>query len=109
MVRDTKPLATAPARSDRGFGVERVGPEGAAEWADFLQRVYRLEAGPWLPALIGRPGWRQDVAREDGQGVGARGMFLRPGGLGWLGVDGPRSGGAAGGHEPDGRVCAPIL
>src|SRR4051794_1585594 len=52
-----------PATSERGLRVEHVTATTADEWAEFLQRVYRLETGSWLQALIGRPGWSQYVVR----------------------------------------------
>ena len=55
----------------------------------FLQGVYRLDTGPWLPPLINRPGWHQYVAREQGGIVAARGMYVGADGIAWLGMDGP--------------------
>src|SRR4051795_9386687 len=49
IVRGGEP-APAHRKAPRGgeLVVERVRPETSAEWAEFLERVYRLEAGPWL-------------------------------------------------------------
>ena len=66
--RDGSPPSVA-APSEHGLAVERVSPETADEWAEFLQRVYRLDTGVWLQRLIGRPGWHEYVAREDGDAV----------------------------------------
>jgi hypothetical protein len=96
------PLA-APA--GRELVVERVGPETTGEWAAFLQRVYRLEARPWLAALVGRRGWHQYVAREGGEIVAARGMYIGPSGMAWLGMDGPVPGLGTDDHEPDAAIC----
>jgi hypothetical protein len=108
IVRDGRP-ATAPATSGRGIEVERVTETVADEWAAFLQAVYRLDTGPWLQRLIGRPGWHQYVAREAGAVVAARGMFIGPDGLAWLGMEGPVPGIATDDYEPDAMLCARIV
>jgi hypothetical protein len=102
--RDGSPLASLEP-GDRPLSVEPVTPETADEWADFLQRVYRLDTGPWLQRLIGRPGWHQYVAREDGEIAGARGMFIGPDGAAWLGMDGPVPGVMTDDYEPDAAIC----
>src|SRR5207237_162283 len=90
VVRDGSPLAVAPTLAgDRELTVERVTHASTGEWVEFIERVYRLETGPWLPRLIGRPGWHQYVAREGGEIVAARGMHIDPDGTAWLGMDGP--------------------
>ena len=63
VVRDGSPLEPA---GDRRLPVERVTPETADEWAEFVQRVYRLDTGPWLQRLIGRPGWPPGNSQGDG-------------------------------------------
>ena len=103
--RDGSPLELFEP-SERPLTVERVTPETADEWAEFLQRVYRLDTGPWLQRLIGRPGWHQYVAREDGETVAARGMFIGPDGAAWLGMDGPVPGVMTDDYEPDAALCA---
>ena len=100
---------TRPRGGDRALLVERVGPDSAEEWSAFLQRVYGLDTGPWLPRLIGRPGWHQYVAREDGEIVAARGMFIGPDGIAWLGMDGPVPGLMTDDHEPDAAICEFIV
>src|SRR5437588_3148527 len=58
VVRGGEPLDTAALPAyDRELVVERVGRDDADEWAEFLQRVYRLDTGPWLQVLPERPGW----------------------------------------------------
>ena len=96
------PLDASPGRE---LVVERVGPECSGEWAAFLQRVYRLDAGPWLAALVGRRGWQQYVAREGGEIVAARGMYIGPDAMAWLGMDGPVPGLGTDDHEPDAAIC----
>jgi hypothetical protein len=110
IVRGGEPLSTGPADSGgRELALERVGRETVDEWAEFLQRVYRLDTGPWLPALTERPGWHQFVAREDGEIVAARCMYLGADGLAWLGMDGPVPGVMTGDHEPDAALCEFIV
>jgi hypothetical protein len=101
--------AAVSAASGRELAVERVGAEAADEWAEFLQRVYRLDTGPWLQTLVGRPGWHQYVAREGGAIVAARGMFIGADGTAWLGMDGPVPGIMTSDYEPDAAVCAAIM
>jgi hypothetical protein len=107
VIRGGGPLGpAATGSSDRELVVERVGPETQDEWADFLQRVYRLDTGPWLQELIGRAGWHQYVAREGGEIVGARGMHIGPDGIAWWGMDGPVPGVMTEDSEPDAAICA---
>ena len=89
IVRGGAPLVTAPDLDGQAPAVERVTPATADEWPAFLQRTYGLDTGPRRPALIGRPGWHQYVARDTGEIVAARGMHLGPDRVAWLGMDGP--------------------
>lgn len=98
-----------PAFSARRFQVDRVAAPTADEWADFLQRVYRLDTGSWLQRLIGRPGWHAYVAREGGELVAARTMYIGSDGLAWLGMDGPVPGVSGDDYEPDAAICARIV
>ena len=109
IVRDASPLAESAALAGRELRVELVDRESADEWAGFLQRVYRLETGRWLQALIGRPGWFEYVARADGEIVAARGMHIGPDGTAWLGMDGPVPGVMSDDYEPDAALCARIV
>jgi len=106
VVRDGSPLEPV---GHRQLPVERVTPETADEWAQFVQRVYRLDTGPWLQRLIGRPGWHEYVAREDGEIVAARGMFIGPDGAAWLGMDAPVPGVMTDDYELDAALCAYIV
>ncbi|HVI17805.1 MAG TPA: hypothetical protein VM712_05485 [Gaiellales bacterium] len=102
--------ATAdPVDSQRELAVERVRPETAEEWSQFLQRVYRLDTGPWLPLLVERPGWHQYVAREHGQIVAARGMYVGSDGIAWLGMDAPVPGIMTQDFAPDAAICARMV
>jgi hypothetical protein len=109
IVRDGRPLAESSSFTGRELAVDRVNHQSAHQWAVFLQRVYRLETGRWLQALIGRPGWFQYVAREDGEIVGARGMHIGPDGTAWLGMDGPVPGVMSDDYEPDAALCARMV
>lgn len=110
VVRDGSPFAgvTAPA-GDRDLRVERMRGPASGEWVDFMERVYRLDTGPWLPRLIGRPGWHQYVVREGGEIVAARGMHISTDGVAWLGMDGPVPGVTTDDYEPDAALCAFIV
>ena len=110
IIRDGTPLQAAPVdAADRELHVERVTAHTTEEWADFLQRVYRLDTGPWLPRLIGRRGWHQYIAREHGRIVAARGMYIGPDGIAWLGMDGPVPGLTTDDYAPDAALCAHIV
>jgi hypothetical protein len=107
VVRDGQPFAPVP-RSQR-LVVEHVEDAAADEWAEFLQRVYRLETGQWLQALVHRRRWHQYVAREEGEVVGARGMYIGEGGTAWLGMDGPVPGLMTDDYEIDAALCAHMV
>ena len=103
------PRAPREHGADRELAVERVSRRTSDEWAAFLQRVYRLDTGPWLAELVDRPGWHQYVVRENGAIVAARGMYLAPGAIGWLGMDGPVPGVHSADYEPDAALCDAIV
>ena len=110
VVRDGSLLAVAPAPAgDRELTVERVTDTTSGEWVEFIERVYRLDTGPWLPRLIARPGWHQYVAREGGEIVAARGMHIGSDGTAWLGMDGPVPGVTTDDYEPDAALCAFVV
>jgi hypothetical protein len=109
VVRGGEHLVTPPPARDRELVVERVRDETADEWAEFLQRVYRLDTGPWLQRLIGRTGWHQYVVREAGRIVAARAMYIGPDRSVWLGMDGPVPGVMTPDYAPDAAVCAVIV
>ena len=102
-------LDDSAGRTDRELKVERVTAATADEWAEFLQSVYRLDTGPWLQRLIGRRGWHQCIAREEGRIVGARGMYIGIDGAAWLGMDGPVPGLTTDDYEPDAAICAHLV
>jgi hypothetical protein len=103
VVRDGRPLER---RSETDFPVERVGVATQDEWAQFLQHVYRLDTGRWLQALVGRPGWHHYLARDGAEIAAARSMFIGPGGIAWLGIDGPVPGVHWDDYRPDTALCA---
>jgi hypothetical protein len=109
IVRSGEPAKPVADASDRELIVERVEPGTAEEWSRFLQRVYHLDTGPWLPRLIGRERWHQYVVRERGEIVAARGMYIAPDGYAWLGMDGPVPGITTDDYEPDAVICARIV
>jgi hypothetical protein len=109
IVRGGGPMATPPERGGREIAVERIERATAEEWSEFVQRSYRLDTGPWLPELVGRPSWHQYAAREGGEIVASRGMYLEPGGLAWLGMDAPVPGITTHDHAPDAAICAAIV
>src|SRR5437763_7634131 len=79
VVRDGRPLAVAPTLAgDRELTVERVTQASMGEWVEFIERVYRLETGPWLPRLIDRSGWHPYVVSEGGHIVDAVGQRHEP-------------------------------
>jgi hypothetical protein len=86
-------------RSQRELMVERVRSETADEWSQFIQGVYRLDTGPW----------HQYVAREHGEIVAARGMYVGRDGIAWLGMDAPVPGIMTQDFEPDAAICARIV
>jgi hypothetical protein len=110
IVRGGEPLTNPGSPPpERHLVAERVGAGTAAEWAEFLQGVYRLETGPWLPELVDRPGWHQFVVREDGEIVAARGMYIGADGLAWLGMDGPVPGLHTTDYAPDAVLCTALV
>jgi hypothetical protein len=106
--RDGRPLGTIP-QTAREITVERITSGSAEEWSGFLQRVYRLDTGPWLPLLIDRKGWHQYVAHEDGKLVAARGMYIGVDGMAWLGMDCPVPGVMTEDYAPDAAICAYMI
>jgi hypothetical protein len=111
VVRDGAPLASAAnGAGGREIAVSLVGDDTVEEWSELLVGVYRVDAGPWLRALHGRPGWRHYLAREDGRPVAARSMYLpAPGTVAFLAVDGPVPGVMTADYEPDAAILARIL
>ena len=95
----------SPVEAPAAGPVEKVARETAGEWAEFVQRVYRLDTGPWLELLIGRPGWHQYVYRDAGEIVAARGMFIGLDGMAWLGMDGPVPGVMTDEYQLDAALC----
>lgn len=105
VVRGSAGAPAPPATSSRELAVERVERRGADEWAQFLQRVYRIECAEWLALLVDRTGWHHYVAREHGDVVSARSMYVGPDGMAWLGIDGPVPGVHSDDYEPDAALC----
>ena len=111
VVRDGAPLCTSSdSEPGREPVVALVDADAVDEWADLLVGVYRVDAGPWLHALHGRPGWRHYLAREDGRPVAARSMYLPgPATTAFLAVDGPVPGVMTADYAPDAAILARIV
>ncbi|HEY2768080.1 MAG TPA: hypothetical protein VGI76_07470 [Solirubrobacteraceae bacterium] len=110
VIRGPEPYAASSGRAhSHGLTVEAVTADSANEWAEFLQRVYRLDTGTWLQHLVGRPGWYPYLAREDDEIVGARTMFIGADRFAWLGMDGPVPGLTTDDYEPDAAICKTIV
>jgi hypothetical protein len=110
IVRGGEPYQGPPrGTSTRRFEVQPVRAAAADEWAEFIQRVYGLDTGSWLQRLIGRRGWHPYIAREDGDIVAARTMYIGADGLAWLGMDAPVPGISSSDYEPDAAICARIV
>jgi hypothetical protein len=110
VVRGGQPLTPDTGHAaHRALRVETVTADSADGWSAFMQDTYRIDTGQWLPRLIGRRGWHQYVARESGQIVAARGMFITPDRIAWLGMDGPVPGIMSSDYEPDAALCTAIV
>jgi hypothetical protein len=109
VVRDAGPLSPS-GPSARAFDVRPVAAGSVDTWTAFLARVYRADAEPWLRSLHGRRGWTHMLVHEQGRLIGARSMYLPgPGGLAFLGVDGPVPGVMTADHEPDAALCRALV
>jgi hypothetical protein len=106
IVRDGRPARLAAPLE---YEVERVTEATADEWAAFIPRVYRLDAERWLRRLVGRPGWHHYAARDGGEIVAARSMYICSDGTAWLGIDGPVPGVHWNEYEPDAALCTFIV
>ncbi len=109
VARDGAPPVAGEDGADEP-AVSVVGPEAVEEWVDLLVGVYRVDAGPWLRALHGRPGWLHYLARHGDCAVAARSMYLPgPGAVAFLAVDGPVPGVMTADHAPDAAILARIV
>jgi hypothetical protein len=107
--RDAGPLSI-PAEMPAGMAIEKVSPETAEEWADFLVGMYRLDpAKPLLLALVGRNGWHHYTLREDGRIVAARSMYIHGDGDAWWGIEAPVPGFMTQRFDLDFHLCREIL
>ncbi len=110
VVRDAAPLVSSPTiLADCELVVEQVTQSTADEWADFLQRVYRLDTGTWLQRLAGRPRWHIYLAREGGEIKAARSMYAGADGYAWWGMDCPVPGLMTPDYVPDAAVCEALV
>jgi hypothetical protein len=110
VVRGGASLAASTRESGRELAVSLVDSAAVDEWIELLVGAYRVDAGPWLRALHGRPGWRHYLAREGGGPVAARSMYLPgPGTIAFLAVDGPVPGVMTADYAPDAAILARIV
>jgi hypothetical protein len=109
VVRWHEPVDRRSQRSERAVDVERLTAAGADEWADFIQRVYRLDCGRWLQEIHALERSHVYVARERAEIVAARTMYVTENGIAWLGMDGPVPGVMTSDYEPDAALCAAIV
>jgi hypothetical protein len=103
------PLAGVSFGEGRALEVEWATRATAEEWARFVDRVYDLDTGPWLPPLVGRPGWHHVLVREEGELVAARSLYVTPDRDGWLCIDAPVPGLRTADYEPDAVACAALV
>lgn len=84
-----QPLDNGDPPLDPDATMERVTPATTEEWAGFVDRLYGLPTGPWLAALVDRPGWFHFVLRRGGEVAAARSMYVHHDGMAWLGIEAP--------------------
>jgi len=109
IVRDGAPLLEGVVEAASDLEVEEVTIESGPEWAAFLDSLYRLPTGPWLQALVGRPGWHHYALRREGKIVAVRTMYLGPSGFAWLGIEAPVPGLMAASFSLDQRLVERIV
>jgi hypothetical protein len=109
VIRGGEPAPVGGPGGARDIRIERVGAAVADQWVAFLERVYRLETDGWLQGLVGCTGWYPYIAREGGEIVAARTMFIGPDGYAWWGMDGPVPGLGTDDYEPDAALCELML
>lgn len=90
-------------------GVEEIDEKTSGEWSSFLDRIYGLPTGPWLCALVGRPGWHHFALREEGAIVAVRTLYLGPDGGAWLGIDAPVPSLMTNRYDRDEALCTHIV
>ena len=76
------------------------------EWAEFLQRVYRIDTGSWLQRADRPPGLEPGPRAPGRAIVAARGAYIGPARTAWWGMDGPVPGVMWDDFEPDAALCA---
>jgi hypothetical protein len=107
--RSNRVLTSMVIEPSDGFGVEKVTPTTAPEWAAYLDAIYGLPTTPWLLALVERPGWHHYLLRQETQIVAVRSMYVDEAGLGWLGIDAPVPGIMAPSYDLDIQICQTIV
>lgn len=105
LLRDGRPLDS----DGTSEGVGKVTPAMAEEWTGFVDRLYGLPTGPWLAALVGRPGWFHFVLRRGGKVAAARSMYVHHDGMAWLGIEAPVPGIMTSSAADDLQLCQALV
>ena len=92
-----------------GSMIEKVTPETAHEWAEFICSTYSLSTKPWLLALAERAGWHHYLLRREGQPAAARSMYVHSDRMAWLGIDAPVPGLMAPSFDYDAMICREMV
>jgi hypothetical protein len=85
--------------------VERVAPETASAWAEYISDIYKLPTKSWLMALVERTGWHHYLLRQGAEIVAARSMYLDDLQIAWMGIDAPVPGIMAPSYNLDVQIC----
>ena len=107
--RDNRSLTTTAIAPPANFGVEKVTPATAPQWAAYIGTIYGLPTTPWLLSLIERPGWQHYLLRQEARIVAVRSMYIHSNGLAWLGIDAPVPGIMAPSYDLDKQICQVIV
>lgn len=107
--RNNTPLKFLDSQVPALTQVEQVTRDTAHEWATFIDDQYGLPTKPWLLALVGRPGWRHYVLRQNGAIVAVRSVYIHPEGAAWLGIEAPVPGVMAPSYDLDVHLCHAIV
>jgi hypothetical protein len=107
--RDNAAPTTIVTPPQAKYRVEKVTPETAAEWADYLDACYGLPTKPWLLSLVERPSWHHYLLRFEAQTVAVRSMYIHHDGMAWLGIEAPVPGIMTPAYHLDFQICQTIV
>lgn len=107
--RDNAALAQPVTQPQDKFRVEKVTPETAVEWADYLDANYGLPTKPWLLSLVERSGWHHYLLRLEAQIVAVRSLYVHHDDMAWLGIEAPVPGIMAPSYDLDFQICQTIV